>query len=176
MDAGRGTVAADTDVKRHRASVQASRLALLVTAAATLVSLLGSLLAAMSDGGWIPFGLYSLIGSVTPPLFALAYWWLVSRWESDRSIREHRGAAALLVAIAVLVTVFSWTLADFSPFYAVFLFLVGARTRIGGLPGYGFLAALASFATGALPLPFASVVFAVFAAACVLSAWRLRNS
>lgn len=174
MNAARGTADA-TDVERHRASVQASRLALLVTAAAALVSLFGTLVTAMAGAGWIAFWPYILISSATPPLFALLYWWLVARYESARSIREHRGAAALLVAIAVLVTVFSWTLAGFSPFYAVFLFLVGARTKVGGLPGYAFLAALASFATGALPLLFASMVFVVFAAACVLSARRLRS-
>lgn len=174
MNAGRGTSAEGTDVERHRASVEASRLALLVTAAAALVSLVGSLVAAMAGAEWIPPGPYSLISSATPPLFALLYWWLVSRWESARSIRHHRGASALLVAIAVLITLFSLSLTGFSPFYAVFLFLIGIRTQLGGLPGYAFLAALVSLATGALPLLLASIVFVVFAAACFLATRRLR--
>ncbi|WP_026820554.1 hypothetical protein [Arthrobacter castelli] len=173
MNAARGTQPAASDVERQQAALHANSLALLVAGAAALLSLLGSLIMAAAGAGWIASAPYILISSATPPLFALAFWWMVSRWEVSRSIREHRGAAALLVAIAVLVTVFSWSIAGFSPFYAVFLFLVGVRTKSGALLGYALLAALVTFATGALPLPLAAAAYVVFAAACAFSAWRL---
>lgn len=155
-------------------SEAADRYALLLVGLAAVLHLFGYVLPAgafppTSLAEWLSF---LVTTSAAAPLIALAYWVLVSRWEAARGIREHRGAAALLVGLAVLFTLLSLNSTSFSLYFAVFLFLMGVRTRTDRLPGYGFLAAVVSVLAGAgwLPIP-PAILVGVYAATCFVGAF-----